>query len=109
MAQNIYDRDDFFDGYSRLPRSQHGLDGAPEWPAIRALLPAMAGRRVVDLGCGFGWFARWARSAGAASVLGLDLSDNMLASARAATAASAHRYEKTDPHRQTGRAACRER
>ncbi|MFC3676676.1 class I SAM-dependent methyltransferase [Ferrovibrio xuzhouensis] len=96
MAQNIYDRDDFFAGYSRLPRSQHGLDGAPEWPAIRALLPDMAGRRVVDLGCGFGWFARWARENGAASVLGLDLSDNMLARARADTADSAIRYEQAD-------------
>src|SRR3546814_10171824 len=56
----------------------------------------MAGRRVVDLGCGFGWFARWARENGAASVLGLDLSDNMLARARAETADSAIRYEKAD-------------
>src|SRR3546814_16632690 len=56
----------------------------------------MAGRRVVDLGCGFGWFARWARENGAASVLGLDLSDNMLARARAETADSAIRYAKAD-------------
>jgi SAM-dependent methyltransferase len=96
MAQNIYDDSTFFDGYSRLPRSQRGLDGAPEWPEIRALLPDMAGRRVVDLGCGFGWFARWARSEGAAAVLGLDLSDNMLARARAETADPAIRYEKAD-------------
>jgi len=97
MAQNIYDRGDFFDGYSRLPRSQHGLDGAPEWPDIRALLPDIAGQRVVDLGCGFGWFARWARSEGrAASVLGLDLSDNMLARARAETVDTAIRFEKAD-------------
>ncbi len=30
MAQNIYDRDDFFTAYSQLPRSVHGLEGAPE-------------------------------------------------------------------------------
>jgi ubiquinone/menaquinone biosynthesis C-methylase UbiE len=85
MAQNIYDTPEFFEGYSRLPRSIHGLDGAPEWPAIRALLPDLVGKRVVDLGCGFGWFARWARQHGAARVLGLDISHNMLQRARADT------------------------
>ncbi len=83
MAQNIYDDDEFFAAYSLLPRSVEGLSGAPEWPTLREMLPDMAGRRVVDLGCGFGWFCRWADEAGAASVLGIDLSENMLARARA--------------------------
>jgi 2-polyprenyl-3-methyl-5-hydroxy-6-metoxy-1,4-benzoquinol methylase len=61
MTQNIYDDEVFFVGYSQLPRSIHGLDGAPEWPALRSMLPAFAGHRVLDLGCGFGWFSRWAR------------------------------------------------
>ncbi len=78
MAQNIYDRDDFFTAYSQLPRSVHGLDGAPEWPFVRSLLPDLTGRDVADLGCGFGWFARFAREQGAASVIGYDLSENML-------------------------------
>ena len=82
MAQNIYDQPDFFAGYSRLTRSVRGLDGVPEWPAVRALLPDLAGRRVVDLGCGFGAFARWVRQHGAAHVLGLDLSENMIARAK---------------------------
>lgn len=82
MAQNIYDTAEFFEGYSRLPRSRHGLDGAPEWPAIRALLPDLRGKRVVDLGCGFGWFARWAAEQGAASVVGIDLSENMIERAK---------------------------
>ena len=97
MAQNIYDTPGFFAAYSRLDRSVAGLDGAPEWPALRALLPAdLAGRRVVDLGCGFGWFCRWAQAQGAARVLGLDLSDNMLARARAETAEPAITYAKAD-------------
>ena len=82
MAQNIYDQSDFFAGYSRLPRQVEGLDGAPEWPAIRALMPPMQGKRVLDLGCGFGWFCRWARGEGAASALGIDLSERMLERAR---------------------------
>ena len=40
---------------------------------------------MLDLGCGFGAFARWAREMGAASVLGVDRSENMLARARAQT------------------------
>jgi SAM-dependent methyltransferase len=82
VTQNIYDDPAFFAGYSQLRRSREGLDGAPEWPSLRAMLPPVRGLRVVDLGCGFGWFCRWAAAQGAAHVLGLDLSEAMLARAR---------------------------
>jgi SAM-dependent methyltransferase len=49
------------------------------------MLPALQGLRVLDLGCGFGAFARWARTMGADRVLGVDRSANMLARARAQT------------------------
>lgn len=96
MAQNVYDNPEFFAGYSQLPRQVHGLDGAPEWPAVRALLPSLAGKRVVDLGCGFGWFARWARGQGAASVLALDLSERMIAGAKALTDDAAITFDIAD-------------
>jgi SAM-dependent methyltransferase len=96
MAQNIYDDPAFFAAYSQFRRSREGLDGAAEWPALRTLLPPMHGLDVVDLGCGFGWFCRWARAAGARAVLGLDLSANMLARARAETADPAVRYAEAD-------------
>ena len=96
MAQNIYDDEEFFVAYSGLPRSVEGLDGAPEWPTLRAMLPPIAGRRVVDLGCGFGWFSRWAAEAGALSVLGIDLSERMLARAAADTHDSVITYERHD-------------
>lgn len=96
MTQNIYDQEDFFAGYSRLPRSVDGLEGAAEWPAIRALLPPMKGLRVLDLGCGFGWFARWARQQGAASVLAIDVSANMLKRAAEMTDDSAITYARGD-------------
>jgi SAM-dependent methyltransferase len=96
MAQNIYDNPDFFSGYSQLPRQVHGLDGAPEWPAIKAMLPALAGKRVVDLGCGFGWASRWMREQGAGSVLGLDLSEKMIARAKADTSDAAIEYRIAD-------------
>jgi SAM-dependent methyltransferase len=96
VAQNKYDDDDFFQAYSGLPRSVHGLDGAAEWPRLRSLLPALDGARVLDLGCGFGWFCRWARAHGAARVLGLDVSTNMLDRARRDTDDPAITYEQAD-------------
>ncbi|MBB3590138.1 SAM-dependent methyltransferase [Rhizobium sp. BK529] len=96
MSQNIYDTAEFFAGYSAMRRSIEGLEGAAEWPAVRAQLTDLAGKRVVDLGCGFGWFARHARSAGAASVLGLDISQNMIARAKADTQDDAITYGIAD-------------
>ena len=96
MTQNIYDDASFFAGYSKLPRSIAGLDAAPEWPSLRALLPELRGSEVLDLGCGFGWFCRWAREAGAASVLGIDVSERMLQQAAASTADAAIRYQRAD-------------
>ncbi len=89
MAQNIYDDESFFAGYATLPRSIHGHDGAPEWPSLRDLLPDLRGRRVLDLGCGYGWFSRWAVENGADQVLGIDLSERMLATARSRTSTTA--------------------
>jgi len=96
VAQNIYDNETFFQRYSRLPRSIEGLDGAPEWPMLRAMLPALDGRRVLDLGCGFGWFCRWARQNGAANVLGVDVSERMLARAKAESDDTAITYTRAD-------------
>jgi SAM-dependent methyltransferase len=95
MTQNVYDNPEFFEGYSQLGRSVEGLDGAAEWASIRALLPDLKGKRIADLGCGFGWFCRFAWDEGAASVVGFDVSDNMLARARA-TSNPAIVYEKAD-------------
>src|SRR5580700_4848658 len=94
MAQNIYDNDEFFAGYGRLPRSVDGLEGAPEWSNLRAMLPDLHGRNVLDLGCGYGWFCRWARAAGAAQIVGIDVSEKMLARARADTQGRAITYTR---------------
>jgi SAM-dependent methyltransferase len=96
MTQNIYDDEGFFAGYSRLPRSVHGLDMMPEWPTLRAMLPELRDARVVDLGCGFGWFCRWVAEQGAASVLGLVVSEKMLGHARAETADPVIIYQRAD-------------
>jgi SAM-dependent methyltransferase len=95
-AQNIYDDPNFFAGYATLPRSVEGLDAIYEWPALQRMLPAsLAGLRILDLGCGLGYFAREARARGAASVLGIDISERMLADARARGADPAITYQRS--------------
>ncbi|AEI65682.1 class I SAM-dependent methyltransferase [Corallococcus macrosporus] len=96
MAQNIYDDPGFFHGYSQLRRSQEGLAGAPEWPALRAMLPALRGLRVLDLGCGYGWFCRWAQEQGARQVQGIDVSARMLERARQLTSTGDIVYTQAD-------------
>lgn len=99
MTQNSYDDASFFEAYSRLPRSLHGLAAAPEWPALQAMLPTLMGRRVLDLGCGYGWFARWAREQGAVRVAALDVSERMLVRARELTSDEDISYEHADLQR----------
>ncbi len=95
-AQNIYDNPEFLAGYVTLDRQVDGLDGAAEWPLLRSMLPTMTGRQVVDLGCGFGWFSRWADEHGAASVLGIDVSTKMLERARSDTTSATVDYRCAD-------------
>ena len=80
--ENIYDNQTFFDAYAQMSRSRDGLAGAGEWRQFRDLFPDMSGMRVLDLGCGYGWHCKYAAERGAASVLGIDLSEKMIARAR---------------------------
>jgi len=96
MTQNIYDDPNFFAGYATLDRSVKGLDGAPEWPALQTMLPEIQGKQIIDLGCGYGWFCRWAQEQGAAGVLGLDVSEKMLERAREMTQSPLIDYQIRD-------------
>jgi ubiquinone/menaquinone biosynthesis C-methylase UbiE len=80
--QNIYDDPDFFTGYKQLRDTASGLNEVLEQPALRAMLPDLAGTSVLELGCGMGQFARWCVEQGASHVCGVDVSEKMLAVAR---------------------------
>lgn len=95
MRENKYDDEQFFEAYSRFPRSVEGLRAAGEWHELERLLPDFRGRRVLDLGCGFGWHCRYAAEHGASRVVGTDISAKMLEGARARNGGANIFYEQT--------------
>lgn len=60
MRENKYDDINFFNEYCKMPRSIWGLKAAGEWPVFQKMLPDLHNKRVLDLGCGFGWHCQYA-------------------------------------------------
>ena len=95
MKENKYDDPGFFEAYGNMIRSLKGLEGAGEWHALKKILPDFKGKRVLDLGCGYGWHCRYAAENGAVSVVGIDLSTKMLEKARSLTIDQRIRYQNS--------------
>jgi ubiquinone/menaquinone biosynthesis C-methylase UbiE len=85
LQENKYDDVQFFTKYRQMPRSISGLQAAGEWHELQRMMPDFRGKRVLDLGCGFGWHCRYAVEQGAASVVGVDISEKMLQEAKEKT------------------------
>lgn len=88
VSQNIYDSDPvFYAKYAELrenrPETQQA--GVPDMTTLHELLPSLQGKRVLDLGCGDGWFCRWASARGASVCRGVDASAAQLERAREVT------------------------
>ena len=79
---NEYDNQNFFDEYAKMPRSREGLSAAGEWHQLKPLFPSVKGKKILDLGCGYGWHCKFAAEQGAAHVLGIDLSSKMIEEAK---------------------------
>ena len=78
---NEYDNEKFFEEYAKMSRSRDGLSAAGEWHQLKPLFPRLQGKKVLDLGCGYGWHCKYAAEHGAAYVLGTDISQKMLETA----------------------------
>lgn len=82
MKENKYDEKKFFEQYNLMSRSVKGLSGAGEWHVLEKMLPDFSDKRVLDLGCGFGWHCMYAVEHGAISATGIDLSEKMIEKAK---------------------------
>lgn len=76
---NIYDNNDFFNSYKSLRETDDNYNVLLEQPAMLKLLPDVKDRAVLDLGCGFGDNCLYFANHGAKKVVGLDISEKMLA------------------------------
>lgn len=85
MKENKYDDIKFFEKYSQMERSKRGLEAAGEWGTLKNMLPSFKNKSVLDLGCGYGWHCIHAMEQGAKNVVGVDISEKMLAVARQKT------------------------
>lgn len=83
--QNIYDNPSFYEGYRALRQNKEGFNEQLEQPAIISLLPPLNNLMILDVGCGFGDFARYAIEHGAFKVIGIDPSEKMIAEAKKLT------------------------
>lgn len=94
MQQNFFDYDTVFEGYSELRGTDNNCNVLMEQPAMAALLPALGGKAVLDLGCGFGHNCVDFVRRGARRVLGLDISEKMLKTAQRESSHSRIEYRR---------------
>ncbi len=82
QAQNVFNNEEFFKSYKELRDKENNLNLLLEQPAMQSLIPSLKGKSVLDLGCGYGHNCLDFVKRGAKTVLGIDLSDKMLAVAK---------------------------
>ena len=94
---------DVVEAYARwaptYPAHAHNALMRVEEAAVLELLPELAGRRVLDLGCGSGRYLAIARDRGAARAVGADLSPDMLRRARDISTSLARADMRATPFR----------
>jgi SAM-dependent methyltransferase len=95
MEQNIYDNDEFFNGYQELRNSKEvpSANDLIEIPQLFELIGDVKDKKILDLGCGTGGHDRKLIDLGAKSVLGIDISTNMIEEAIRETNTDKIRYK----------------
>ena len=81
--QNIFDNETFFEGYKKIREKESNANDLFEIPTLFSLLPDLTGKRVLDLGCGYGEHCISFIQKGADRVVGIDISEKMLEVAKA--------------------------
>ncbi|MGW2813516.1 class I SAM-dependent methyltransferase [Streptomyces sp. NPDC001415] len=76
-TQEMYDEiGEAFEGFKALPLAQY-----VEAPSFLGMVGDVAGKKVIDLACGTGFYSRELKRRGAADVFGVDISGEMIAAA----------------------------
>ena len=78
MSQNLYDNEKFFNLYKELRSKSNSANNLEEKPELLSLLPDLKGKKVLDLGCGYGEWCKIYSEMGASYVKGIDISSKML-------------------------------
>lgn len=81
--QNIFDNETFFEGYKALRDNDINYNDLLEQPAMAKMMPDLTDKTVLDLGCGYGHNCIDFVKKGAEKVVGIDISEKMLAVAKA--------------------------
>ncbi len=76
--QNVYDNQEFYKEYKKMRDGKINANELIEIPIIKTMLPNLEGKEILDLGCGAGAMSMFFAEKGAKSVLGLDISANMI-------------------------------
>lgn len=82
MKDKTYQDQLFYEKFSAFPRSVIKMKEQTLGEHSKVTLPAFKNKKVLDIGCGFGWHAEDALKRGASYVLGIDVYEEMLAIAR---------------------------
>ncbi|WP_414043196.1 class I SAM-dependent methyltransferase [Macrococcus sp. EM39E] len=82
MSQNIYDNEHFYKGYTKIRNNKLSYNEIIEMPVMKAELPNIEGKMVLDIGCGMGKFIQYMLDMNPKQIVGLDISNNMISYAK---------------------------
>lgn len=90
---NPYDNETAFAKYLSIRNRENNYNDNVEIPIFKSILPELARKEILDLGCGYGEMCKWYVEQGALAVVGVDISKKMIARARAFNSHPAIDYE----------------
>lgn len=92
MKQNIYDHPVFFESYKDLRNNDKGMNELLEQPTMNRLMRSIKGKTILDLGCGMGHQIKSLLNQEPEKIVGVDISEKMLAEAKKKVSSSIVRF-----------------